>query len=141
MTVSPYRLLCFGLSDPGLSRPNNEDAFMVADVTRKAMGVHANLLAAEFQDQLLGESGMLLAVADGLGGYHGGEVASRLAVEVTVEAMFGMEMLPLPPLEQLGRALETAHHTICQHQLRQRQYEDMASTLTAIHATTTLLTV
>lgn len=51
----------FGTSDPGLKRPNNEDAFMT-----------------------LPEIG-LCAVADGMGGASAGELASRIFVETASE--------------------------------------------------------
>jgi PPM family protein phosphatase len=136
-----YHLICCGLSDPGLYRPNNEDAFMVADVTHKAIGVHANQLAAEFHCYPLSVSGLLLAVADGLGGYRGGEVASQLAVEATVQALFVMSAVTVPPIEQLGQAIVTAHRAICQQQQCQTMYAHMASTLTAVHVSNNLLTV
>jgi protein phosphatase len=57
------RLNAAAKTDPGLQREGNEDAFyvQVADAPRQATG--------------------LFIVADGMGGYHAGEVASRLAVE------------------------------------------------------------
>ena len=51
------KLISFGKTDQGKTRTNNEDAFLVND--------HLGLYA----------------VADGIGGQEGGEVASRLAVE------------------------------------------------------------
>jgi serine/threonine protein phosphatase PrpC len=56
------KLISFGKTDQGKTRTNNEDAFLVND--------HLGLYA----------------VADGIGGHEGGEVASRLAVE----ALLGM---------------------------------------------------
>lgn len=56
------KLISFGKTDQGKTRTNNEDAFLVND----RLGLYA--------------------VADGIGGHEGGEVASRLAVDT----LFGM---------------------------------------------------
>ena len=50
----------FGLTDAGKVRQNNEDAMLVGD----------------------GEDQTLFVVADGIGGFEAGEVASSLAVDV-----------------------------------------------------------
>ncbi len=56
-----------GATDRGHVRAKNEDAFAV--------------------EPLAGRHGLLLAVADGLGGAHGGEVASRIAIDVVVDEL------------------------------------------------------
>src|SRR5512139_3906771 len=57
------RLLSFGATDPGKKRANNEDAYLLND----------------------GQG--LYAVADGVGGHEGGEIASRIAVETLAAAV------------------------------------------------------
>jgi serine/threonine protein phosphatase PrpC len=56
-------------------RPKNEDAVHVSDLPPLSGG------------DLGGQPGLLLAIADGMGGYERGEVASNLAIE-TVREMF-----------------------------------------------------
>ncbi len=56
-------IVSFGCSDPGKKRDNNEDAYLVDD-----------------------ELG-LYAVADGIGGREGGEIASRISVDMLAEVM------------------------------------------------------
>lgn len=57
------KLITYGATDPGKKRANNEDAYLL-------------------DDRLC-----LYAVADGVGGMEGGEVASRIAVETLGQAM------------------------------------------------------
>jgi serine/threonine protein phosphatase PrpC len=66
-----------GLSDVGIARSNNEDAFRIVDLTTAA-----SVDTSEQTDVDLGPRGMLLVVCDGMGGENAGEVASALAVEV-----------------------------------------------------------
>ena len=59
----------------GKVRKNNEDAFVVADLTGGTLlEEHAH---ARFD---VGERGVLLAVSDGMGGAQAGEVASALGM-------------------------------------------------------------
>ena len=66
-----------GISDVGVARSNNEDAFRVVDLTTAA-----TVDAAAQTDVNMGPRGMLLVVCDGMGGESAGEVASALAVDV-----------------------------------------------------------
>ena len=80
------RLNAAAKTDPGLQREGNEDAFscQVADEPRRATG--------------------LFIVADGMGGYHAGEVASRLAVETIRDALQPLiTQMEQPPSTRTGR--------------------------------------
>jgi PPM family protein phosphatase len=73
---------------------------------------------------------VLLAVADGVGGYEGGEVASQMAVEVTLEAY--RESAPsLGPAKRLYRAVQRANIEIHNRALTVPELRRMATTLTA----------
>jgi protein phosphatase len=72
---------CFGQTDRGRVRDNNEDQFLIADL-RKSLQVHHTSLPAESHTWMHGSTqGQLLLVADGIGGHEGGEHASSLAVD------------------------------------------------------------
>ncbi|HEX9020461.1 MAG TPA: Stp1/IreP family PP2C-type Ser/Thr phosphatase [Nitrospirota bacterium] len=109
------RILSFGASDAGKKRANNEDACLVDD----AIGLYA--------------------VADGIGGSEGGEVASRLAVETLASAVPGM-LAGLPrgfsegknELVMLRSALESANRRIREERSRHPELAGMGTTLTAL---------
>jgi serine/threonine protein phosphatase PrpC len=68
------------LTHAGLSRPSNEDHFLVARLERR-LKIEACSLSRRPEPPSSSESGLLILVADGMGGVGGGERASRLAVE------------------------------------------------------------
>src|SRR6186713_199095 len=74
----PLTVKAFGVTDKGKVRTNNEDQFLIAELT-KAMRVWQTSLP-EPKLQVGEERAHLFLVADGMGGYQAGERASALAV-------------------------------------------------------------
>ena len=78
---------CFGRTDVGLVRDSNQDQFLIADL-RKSIVIHHSSLGYDEQTQFSGASrAKLFIVADGMGGYEGGERASWMAVEGVIQYM------------------------------------------------------
>jgi PPM family protein phosphatase len=76
---------CCGATDIGMQRSNNEDQFLIADVS-KSMRVYRTSLALDHQTRLFGSTkGKLLLVADGMGGHEAGERASQLVIDGIVD--------------------------------------------------------
>lgn len=73
----------FGLTDIGRQRMQNEDQYLIAQLT-KALRVQQTSLPQP-QTRYSDEQGYLYIVADGMGGRHGGEQASALAVDTVEE--------------------------------------------------------
>jgi PPM family protein phosphatase len=97
------------LSDIGCSRSNNED------------------FCGHFVES---PREVVIVVADGVGGYDGGEVASQMAVEVTLNAY--RESAPsLGPAKRLYRAVQRANIEIHNRALTVPELRRMATTLTA----------
>jgi len=104
-----------GQSDIGCQRENNEDSF--------------GYWEPEDDEQFL-RKGRLAIVADGMGGYEGGQEASHLAVE-TVSAFYREQELEDPQL-LLNEALQTAHERVRQHGFAHPRLRGMGTTCTAI---------
>lgn len=81
----PMMVRSYGLTDIGKKRRQNEDQFLIAELT-KALRVRQSSLPQP-RTQYSDERGYLFIVADGMGGHQAGEQASALAVG-TIEEFF-----------------------------------------------------
>src|SRR5271167_3894945 len=101
-------------SDIGCVRKNNEDSF--------------GYWEPEDDRQFL-RKGRLAVVADGMGGYEGGQEASRLAVEtlVAVYRDHGSD----DPQQALIEGLQTAHAQIREYSVAHPELRGMGTTCTA----------
>lgn len=108
MTVHPWRVYAFGISDVGRKRERNEDSYL----TSLQLG--------------------LFIVADGMGGHAGGQVASRLTVDTVNE--FTQEHLNhiSDPTQLLGDALKQACHDVHDKSQREPALNGMGTTATAL---------
>ena len=100
-------------TDVGLKRSQNEDRFAIWN----AEGAQA------------ATRGVLLVVADGMGGAQAGEVASQLAIECVLKTYReGANSI----LDDLEHAVETANHVIHEHSLAHPELRGMGTTCTAV---------
>jgi len=67
------------VSDTGKVRPQNEDHFLISQVSRKHEVLLTNVPDKHLPDQV-GDDAYSMIVADGMGGMAAGEVASRMAI-------------------------------------------------------------
>jgi PPM family protein phosphatase len=104
-----------GLSDVGCQRENNEDSFLYWEPADDG----------EFQYK-----GRLAVVADGMGGYEGGQEASRLAVE-TIREVYDRVMRD-DPQTALAEAFLTAHDRIQRYAAENPELQGMGTTCTAL---------
>jgi protein phosphatase len=96
---------CYGLSDPGRVRKNNEDFLLVDDRHN------------------------LYIVADGMGGAQAGETASRLAAETVLEVM---KHRVDPKLRDLEEAFVEANERVKQTAAQDLSLEGMGTTLVGL---------
>lgn len=103
-----------GLTDVGRQRENNEDSYLYWEPA----------LDRDFE-----RKGRLAVIADGMGGYEGGQEASRLAVE-TVRDVYD-RVVQHDPQVALLEAMATAHTRIKDHAERHPELHGMGTTCTA----------
>jgi serine/threonine protein phosphatase PrpC len=104
-----------GLSDVGCQRENNEDFYLYWEP------------AAEDEFRL---KGRLAVVADGMGGYEGGQEASRIAVE-TVREVYESTVSE-DPRAVLVEAFLEAHERIQNYAIQNSELAGMGTTCTAL---------
>jgi PPM family protein phosphatase len=102
-------------TDTGPVREQNEDAVLIS----------------EPDPQLLETNGLLLAVADGMGGYQRGEVASRIAVDTLKEIYYESPLEENEIPDRLKRAFRTANERIFEDGSAEGQQNMMGTTLVA----------
>ena len=114
MKVRPGALLS-AQTDIGCQRVNNEDSF--------------GYWEPEEDGEFL-RKGRLAIVADGMGGYEGGQEASRLAVESVVASY--RDFTGDDPQQGLVKALESAHRRIRERAAAHLEFAGMGTTCTAL---------
>jgi protein phosphatase len=103
------------LTDVGLQRANNEDSYIYWEPE---------------SDDDFARKGRLAIVADGMGGYEGGQEASRIAVE-TVRLIYDRDFNGRPQ-EVLIAAFRAAHDTIQRYAFEHPEFHGMGTTCTAL---------
>jgi protein phosphatase len=104
-----------GLSDVGCQRDNNEDRHSYWEPS---------------SDDEFRRKGRLATVADGMGGYEGGQEASRIAVQ-TIESVYARKADGAPRAMLLA-GFQAAHEGIKEHAAKHPALLGMGTTCTAI---------
>lgn len=133
---SRVKIEVFAKSDVGRVRTGNEDNFLIADLTEAKVWIATDEGGSLSSPLTLeqGDRGVLLAVADGMGGALAGEVASEIAVSTVSEKMLQFRENPsinrFQFSERLRLAIETANTIINRESRSNPEYKGMGSTFT-----------
>ena len=121
------------ITHPGKVRKNNEDAYLLS-----ALDGEEPIINGPAQSLMVGDSGLLVAVADGMGGAAAGEVASREGLAAVSLFLFGHWGRLAPPrageaalLKAMETAVEKASDAVLRYSDDDRTARGMGSTLTA----------
>ncbi len=121
-----------GVTDQGRVRKNNEDNLAACDLSS------GEILAGPFDvDRAIGPSGVLLLVADGMGGQACGEIASRMCSDLAparlLESVRGQQAVSGNDSGRLlAGALESANQSILETSRSQPACRGMGTTATAV---------
>lgn len=105
---------CWGISDPGCVRPQNQDAFQIEQLDRNST---------------------LCVVCDGMGGAKSGNVASTLAIDVFVQEVkrSWKSNMDQEKIDQTLRgAVKLANFTVFDQAMQFEEFSGMGTTLVAV---------
>jgi PPM family protein phosphatase len=127
---APVIVHVFGRTDVGRTREHNEDAFVVADLTRGNA-----TLQPEVRTHTVGDRGTLFMVADGMGGAAAGEIASAMAIDVVMRELTRALDTPEPPTHEAfasatKQATAAANAQIHAFALEHPEFRGMGTTAT-----------
>jgi len=122
------------ITHPGKVRKNNEDAYLLS-----ALDGEEPIINGPARPLKVGDPGLLVAVADGMGGAAAGEVASREGLAAVSLFLFGhwgrrsvVKAEEADLLQALETAVEKASDAVLRYSDDDRTARGMGSTLTAV---------
>ncbi len=112
-------------SDIGLKREQNEDTYLIVDHNTKDVDIQYY--------------GTMYAVADGMGGHTGGEIASKMACQGLLEYYAENELAAQDTsdfyrarLRHLKTIIFNTHEKICKYSEQNSKYANMGTTLSVL---------
>ena len=129
--ANPIHVRVFGMSDVGQVRKNNEDNFVVCNLTTGEVSLTPSLC-----NHKLGPRGTLFLVADGMGGEASGEIASQICA-TTIPKRLHDNLKSLSSIREtnfvllLREAVEYANQIIFSKAQTDSSYRGMGTTTTA----------
>ena len=130
MSEKPVTASIFAKTDLGRTRDHNEDAFLVADLSAGRSSLHSTVA-----NYTVGARGLLILVADGMGGAAAGELASAMAADLIYGHLLGTwakeeEVTPDRFTLRLREAVELANLQIHSYAREHPEVRGMGTTAT-----------
>lgn len=138
----PIQLSLQGATDAGVRRTENQDHFLVADLSATDLETAIVLspaceegVSAAPAPLILGRKGFLMIVADGMGGAAAGSIASKMATawiheELSERWANERENTPDRFIQALRESVEVTNSMLHQQSERYSQYRGMGTTAT-----------
>lgn len=120
------RTFLTGLSDVGKRRKKNEDSILLVDLETGTKIETYSVVERESS-----QNSLLLIVSDGMGGYEGGEVASKITVDAIWSELVRMPK-QLSPHSRMESAIEEANRRVWRYKRDNPMLQKMGATATAI---------
>jgi len=109
------------LTNKGLERESNEDAILILDEIIQAPDIDTPI------NRIIEEPKAIFAIADGIGGYEGGEFASRIVLEV-----FSQRFLEINNYYDLEEAIKIAHNKLIEFSKHNIKYNKLGTTISGL---------
>jgi protein phosphatase len=116
-----------GATDLGLVRPQNEDTFMIADLSSGQLSNPC--IGTDFS---ISSNGVLLLVCDGMGGHAAGEIAARIAAQAIKQVLVDEgSTVTEHPAESMKHAVLDANQAVLDEADANPEERGMGTTCTA----------
>ena len=124
--VPEVTVIVYGITDVGSVRTNNEDTFLLAELTTGTIGLLPEILTHQIR-----EGGSLFVVSDGMGGAEAGEVASRIVVEQMRDELTAISHTHVSVEDAVREAVERVNLAIWTEAQQNPKCKGMGATLAA----------
>lgn len=127
------KLTIYGQTDVGKERDHNEDTFLIGATIKNKEGAYLELST---ESSLIKDDGLLVAVADGMGGHKAGEMASGLALNLLLRQFISSPKGDLSKEEikmALNESIVSVHKVILNMSISHHSYSGMGTTIVGMY--------
>jgi PPM family protein phosphatase len=127
------KLTICGMSDPGRKRSQNEDNFIIGNIVENKKMIYCEI---PIDSSYIWKYGLLVAVADGMGGHNAGDVASDLALSIISRYLALSNKTTTTPEEIINilrNGILSSHKTILDMSVSSPNFTGMGSTIAGLY--------